>query len=120
MTVYTLSIPCWHPARFNQMTGHWANAYRRKNVDKQMIAAYAACLPKAQGKRRVSLHIILDKGQRGGDPDAYTKSLNDALVCAKLLVNDNRQYVENAPTTYSRNPHGWGTRITLEEIEDAP
>ena len=68
--------------------------------------------------QKVSGNEILDKGQRGADPDAYNKSLNDALVHSKLLVNDNRQYVENAPATYSRDPKSWGSKITLEDMED--
>ena len=118
MASFTIDIPRWHPACLNQMKGHWSNGHRLKQIDKAMIAAYSTAIPKAEGKRRVSLHIILDKGQRGPDPDAYNKSLNDALVHAGLLVNDNRQYVENAPVTYSRDPKGWGSRITLEDMED--
>ena len=83
-----------------------------------MIAAYVrkAKVPKAAGRRRVSLHIILDKGQRGADPDAYQKSSLDALVHAGMLVNDNRHYVEIAPVTFSRDSTGWGTIIRLEDL----
>ena len=86
MTIYTLDIPRWHPAPLNKlMEGHWSNGHRLKKIDKAMIAAYSTNIPKAEGKRRVSLHIILDKGQRAPDPDAFFKSLNDALVAAKLV-----------------------------------
>jgi hypothetical protein len=36
-----------------------------------MVAAYAGGVPQAQGKRRVFLHIVLDKGQRACDPESY-------------------------------------------------
>jgi Holliday junction resolvase RusA-like endonuclease len=85
-----------------------------------MVATYAHNIPKAQGKRRVSLHIILDKGQRAPDPDAFFKSLCDALVHAEMLVDDNRQHVELAPVTFSRDWQHWGTRITLLDLEPPP
>jgi hypothetical protein len=118
VTCYTLEIPRWHPAPLNKlMKGHWSNGHQLKKVDRAMVAAYASRLPKAKGKRLVSLHIILHKGQRAPDPDAFFKSLCDALVHAGALVDDNRQHVELAPVTFSRDPEGWGTRITLEEME---
>jgi hypothetical protein len=98
------------------MKGHWSNGHQLKKVDRAMVAAYASEIPKAKGKRRVSLHIILDKGQRAADPDSQFKSLCDALVHAKMLVNDNRQHVELAPVTFSRDPKGWGTVIRLEDL----
>jgi hypothetical protein len=64
----------------------------------------------------VSLHIILDKGQRAADPDSQFKSLCDALVHAGALVDDNRQHVELAPVTFLRNPAAWGTVIRLEDL----
>jgi Holliday junction resolvase RusA-like endonuclease len=116
MTCYTLDIPRWHPAPLNKLLGHWRTAHRLKKIDRSVIAAYACRIPKAQGKRRVSLHIILDKGQRAPDPDAFFKSLCDALVHAGMLVDDNRQHVELAPVTFSRDPKSWGTVIRLEDV----
>jgi Holliday junction resolvase RusA-like endonuclease len=117
VTCYTLDIPRWHPAPLNKlMKGHWSNGHHLKKVDRAMVAAYASGVPKAEGRRRVSLHIILDKGQRACDPDSYQKSLNDALVHAGMLVDDNRQHVELAPVTFSRDPAAWGTRIMLEDL----
>jgi Holliday junction resolvase RusA-like endonuclease len=116
MTCYTLDIPRWHPAPLNKLLGHWRTAHQFKKNDRSVITAYACRTPKAQGKRRVSLHIILDKGQRASDPDSYFKSLCDALVHAGMLVDDNRQHVELAPVTFSRDPATWGTRISLEDL----
>jgi len=118
MTVYTLEIPRWHPTRLNQMKDHWSNGHRLKKADCEMVAHYARPFPKpGQGdKRRVYLHIILNKGQRAGDPDSYQKSLLDALVHAEMLWDDNRQHVELAPVTFSRDPKAWGSEITLEDL----
>ena len=86
---FTINIPRWHPAKLNQVIqGHWSNGHRLKKIDKVLIAAYASNIPKAEGKRRVSLHIILNKGQRGGDTDSYFKSLGDALVSSGLLTDE--------------------------------
>jgi Holliday junction resolvase RusA-like endonuclease len=117
MTCFTINIPRWHPAPLNKlMKGHWANGHQLKKVDRAMVAAYVSGVPKATGKRRVSLHIILDKGQRACDPDSYQKSLNDALGRAGMLVDDNRQHVELAPVTFLRDPKAWGSVIQLEDL----
>ena len=103
MTCFTIEIPRWHPVPLNKlMNCHWGKRDRLKKDDQQMIFGYTRNIPKAEGKRRVSLHITLDKGQRAFDPDAYTKSLNDALVAVGMLVDDNRQHVELMPVTFSR------------------
>jgi hypothetical protein len=101
------------------MKGHWAKGHHLKKADFQMVAHYAKSIPKAGkgAKRRVSLHIILNKGQRAGDPDSYQKSLLDALVNAEILWDDNRQHVELTPVTFSRDPKAWGAKITLEDME---
>jgi Holliday junction resolvase RusA-like endonuclease len=98
------------------MKGHWSNGHQLKRVDRAMVAAYASRVPKAKGKRRVSLHIILDKGQRAPDPDSLWKSSLDALVHAGVLVDDNRQRVELAPVTFSRDPQAWGSVIRLDDL----
>jgi Holliday junction resolvase RusA-like endonuclease len=117
MTCFTLDIPTWHPTPLNKlMKGHWSNGHQLKKVDRAMVAAYASGIPKAKGRRRVSLHIILNKGQRAPDPDAFFKSLCDALVHAGALVDDNCQYVELAPVTFSRDPQAWGSVIRLEDL----
>ncbi len=47
---------------------------------------------------------------------AFFKSLCDALVHAGALVDDNRQHVELAPVTFSRDPKVWGSVIRLEDL----
>ena len=55
-----------------------------------MVCTYAwqAKIPRATGKRRVSLHVTLGKGMREFDYDAPWKSLNDAMKHAGLIVDD--------------------------------
>jgi Holliday junction resolvase RusA-like endonuclease len=99
------------------MGGHWAVAARRKKADAQMIAVYGRNVPKAAGKRRVELEIILKPRHRGGDVDSYWKSTLDGLKRAGLIVDDNRQHCEISQPTYSRGTEtNWGTVIRLTDI----
>ncbi len=111
-------IKSWHPTPLNKLLGnHWAKARRYKLNDKEMVGVYARQekVTAASGPRRVKLTIVLGKGQRACDPDAYWKSTLDALVHAGLLVDDNRQNVELDPVEFRRQ-RIWGTSIALEDL----
>lgn len=102
---YSVLIPRWHPTRLNKLVNsHWATAHRMKQADAQMLGVYLyqAEVPKAAGKRRVEIEIVLGKGQRAGDPDAYFKSPIDALVRLGYLKDDNRQWLDLEPVKYGR------------------
>lgn len=123
MRVEQMWIRGWHPTPLNKLIGcHRMAADRRKKADAKMIAGYAALgrlrgeLTPAKGKRRVRLEIVLGKGQRMCDPDAYSKSLLDALVHAELLKDDRDRYCRMEPVTFARAKE-WGTLIQLEEME---
>jgi hypothetical protein len=118
MSTHTLTIDNWHPARLNSWDGrHWSARARAKKNDAAVVALLALQqgLPKAVGKRRVTLRLTLAKGQRAGDPDAYWKSLCDALKHARLLVDDNRQHCVLEPVVFERGPRR-KTVVTLEDI----
>jgi Holliday junction resolvase RusA-like endonuclease len=85
-----------------------------KSADKEVVAWYMTTVPPATGKRRLLLTIVLGKGQRGGDPDAYYKSLLDALTTCGQLTDDNRQGVELAPVQFVRG----ATPATIIMLED--
>jgi hypothetical protein len=118
MATHTLTVPNWHPARVNELLGHWRKAHRLKSADRNTVVleAYRQGVPKARGKRRVHLEIVLGPGQRGADPDAFWKSSLDALVRAGLLVDDRKECVELAPVTFSRGERK-ATVITLTDLE---
>ena len=110
----TIRIPNWHPTFLNQLINvHWAVANKRKKADSRLICTYMHHLPPATKKRRVKLAIILGKGQLAADPDAYQKSLGDALVHAGQLKNDSHLWVEWAPVKFLR-----GEMMTIIELED--
>jgi hypothetical protein len=106
MNTYTLTIDNWHPARLNAWDGrHWAVRARLKRADREIIGLYArlAGIPPATGKRRVSLRLTLGPRQREPDPDAFFKSVLDALVHAGLLVDDDRHGVELGDVAFQRD-----------------
>jgi hypothetical protein len=121
MAVYTPRIPRWHPRKLNDLIGcHFGTRARRKRSDREIVAGHALeqGIPHALGKRLVKLHLVLRPRQRAGDPDAYHKSLLDALVACGLLVNDNRQHVELGPVSFQRGTAAeWGTVIEIEDCE---
>ncbi len=115
-----LVIDNWHPARLNSWDGrHWSVRARAKKFDRDLIGleAIRQGIVKANGPRRVSLLIVLGKGQRGPDPDSLWKSTNDALVAAGLLVQDDRFHVELGTVTFSRGQTK-RTEIVLEDVDD--
>jgi hypothetical protein len=119
---FRLHIPSWHPARLNELLGcSWQRRHRLKKADRELVALYGklARIPPATGRRRVCLHLVLGPGQRAGDPDAYWKSLLDALVACGLLVDDSRQWVELGEVTFSRGK-ARAAVITLEDVCPLP
>jgi len=113
-------IPDWHPAKLNALyAGHWARRARLKKADRELVGIYArqAAIPPATGKRRVQLVLTLAPRQRAGDPDAYWKSMLDALTATGLLVDDNRQHVELAPVEFERG-RAKATTILLADVPE--
>lgn len=115
-----IEIPRWHPARLNQLlNSHWGLRSKLKKQDRAIVAGHAggfrSMATKATGRRRVSLVITLAPRQRGGDPDAYWKSLLDALVKNGLLIDDSRTWCELGPVEYRRGAE-MATTIILEDV----
>ncbi len=132
-------IPGWHPAPLNKLLGHHMAAARLKAKDREQVARAALVygLRKARVvnpplmadaiegcgvdiskiKRRMSLTIVAEPGKRACDPDAYSKSLLDAMVHAGLLVNDSRHWVVMEPVKYLRGTKDmWGSLVILEDM----
>ena len=114
--VHRITIPRWHPATVNQLLRSVKGRIRLKKTDRELIGWYARCarITRATGRRRVSLEITLGPRQRASDPDAYWKSLLDALVQAGLLIDDTRQHVELGSVEFNRGPEHQ-TVILLED-----
>ncbi len=116
--MWTITIPDWHPAKLNELLGDWRKRERLKKGDRFLVAYYCReqNLPVALGRRRVSLLLTLKPRQRGGDPDAYWKSLLDALVICGCLRDDSRHGVELGEVRFERGPAA-STTITLEDLD---
>lgn len=112
-----ISIPNWHPTKSNQLVGvHYHKAAKLKKSDSKMIWAYSARITdKPKIKQRLTLEIHISGRGRTPDPDAYFKSLNDALVKNGLLVDDSDKWVELAPVKFIRGKEK-KTVIILEGI----
>lgn len=108
-------IPRWHPTPLNKLTRNWRQTSRLKKADREMVGAYMRGYRKDLGKRRVGLTIVLSKGKRACDPDAYWKSTLDALVYVGLLKDDSRHWVELEKVEFTRSDD-WGTWIIIEDV----
>lgn len=82
-----------------------------------MISVCCRSVPKAVTKRRISLYIELDKHQKRCDADAPWKSLLDALVACKMLVDDSIEWVELGTIEYGRNYETPGTWILWQDLQ---
>lgn len=116
--MHKIEIPKWHPWPVNKLLHcHWAKAARRKREDAEIVWGYSWHLKTATCKRRVHLTIRLRPRRRACDPDAYWKSLLDALVRVGMLVDDSRRWCETPPPKFERGTESdWGTVIELEDI----
>ncbi|MHB8397367.1 MAG: RusA family crossover junction endodeoxyribonuclease [Candidatus Limnocylindrales bacterium] len=90
---------------------------RMERIDRNMIAAYMiqARIPRAQGRRRVDLHLTLGPRNKEGDVDAYWKGLLDGLVACGMLIDDRRQYCQLGDVTYERGAQK-GAVIILTDV----
>lgn len=121
---YEVFIPQWRPLLLRELL--YKNPFvarRKKKLDEDTIAGYFRQLdvPKAAGKRRVTLRIILKPRARESDDDNLFKCLLDGLKKCGQLVDDNRRYCETRPPDYERGTaQTWGTWIVLEDLASTP
>ena len=117
---YRITIPNWHPVRINTLLStHPKGRSRLKRIDANLVAAYGLRIPRATTKRTVRITIQLEPRQRGADPDNYLKSTLDALVKAKLLIDDSRKWCRCEPVEFVRGKNRQ-TVIELIEPEGEP
>lgn len=106
----------WRPPSLNElMRGSIARRIALGKSSRQTIADACNGLPRAIGKRCVSLMIEWPSGQRRHDPDAFWKALGDGLTDARQLVNDSYEWVRWGGVLYAR-ADTLATTIFIEEI----
>jgi Holliday junction resolvase RusA-like endonuclease len=116
MTAWTVFIPRWKPCSVNQLLSlHWAASSRKKAEDFKMVWGNTRQIPPATGKREVFTKIYITGKGRTPDPDNLAKSLNDALVKAKLLKDDSQTWARIHPIEFERG-YRHGTEITLRDL----
>jgi hypothetical protein len=116
---WVILIDNFQPTPLNKlMHCHWAVKHRLKRDDALRIAL--ACdwfdVPRATGKRRVTLTVTLAPRQRGCDVDAFWKALLDSLKQCGRIVDDGPKWVEIRPVIYVRGK----VKATRIELEDLP
>ena len=115
---YRLKIDRWHPVRLNKlMNCHPCTRSRLRKADDNMVAGYTILnrIPVATGRRRVDLHLTLGPRQQEGDEDNWWKSIKDALVNARMLIDDKKLWCEQGEVTFERGVER-GTLITLTDL----
>lgn len=118
MARHVLRLDGWRPCLLNEfLRMHWARRQRRLRADAQLIGALAVVqgVPKAKGKRRVSLTVLCRTGTTRPDADALLKVTLDCLVRAHLLQDDNPDACEMGGVDYERAPRK-GLVIALEDV----
>ncbi len=121
---HSVFIKNWRPTPLNRlMFAKVRDRIKRLKADKEMVFWHMrhAEIPKATGKRRVSLEIVLEGRQRASDADSPWKVLLDALVASGQLVGDSLESVELGTISYQRKARGRedvvaGTLIVLEDV----
>jgi hypothetical protein len=123
MTSHILTIPHWIPVSTNKLLkAHWAARNKLKKKDANIIwgRALEDRIPTALQRRKVEIHFIL-KPQRGRpiDPDNCLKSLLDALVKCRMIIDDSQKWCWWVGPTIERGTKDfWGTRLILTDLED--
>lgn len=118
--IHRIVIQNWRPWPDNKIAGgiHWAVRRKRKEQDANTVGAYALIyrVPPALDKRKVSLVVTLSGRQKPVDPLAYCKSLFDALVKCRMLIDDSQQFVEWGGIEFRKGKET-ATEIILEDVE---
>jgi hypothetical protein len=114
-----LGINGWRPASLNEMARSVKGKIHLKQRDRAIIceAARLAGVPRAIGRRQLSMIIRVPKGQRRWDGDALWKSTLDAAKHAGLIVDDGPVWFQQGTIVY--DPVRGPLRTTLV-IEDMP
>ncbi len=116
---YEISLPNYRPPRTNELfRAKMRGRMALERECKQFVDFYGSHVPKATGKRRVSMVVTLAVRQRMPDSDENClKAVLDSLVACSLLVDDSRVWCECVPTEFvlsrKRQPN---TLITLEDV----
>ncbi len=113
-----LTINGWRPCSTNEMARSVKTKIRLKKRDRDVLCAGARQwgLPRATGKRSMSLVIRVPRGQRRWDTDAFWKSTRDAAKHAGLIVDDGPVWLQDGRMDYDPQRGPLRTVLILENL----
>ena len=114
-----LYLPNYTPTSVNKLLSmHWGSRGKVKRGDMDIIAHFASVqkLPRATGRRKVTIRVVWPRGARMPDPDNIKKVLLDGFVAASLLVDDSIKWCQVEPIEYFR--HAGEVREVFAIFED--
>jgi hypothetical protein len=112
---WTITIERWTPPSVNRLlTSHWAVAAKLKKTAAELIAYEARNVPRATGKRRVSMSLTIPHGGHRLDPDNAWKAVLDALKHAGMILDDGADQCELGSVVVAKGQRS--TAIMLEEV----
>lgn len=114
---HELKIPNYTPPLLNELMGHPMLAHQLKRECADMVAVYrVVCdVPKAEGKRRISLRLSGWPRSKFPDPDGCLKAILDALTLSGLLIDDKQQWCELGDVQFVRS-RDRETVVILEDL----
>ncbi len=112
---WEIIIPNFLPVSLNVlMRTHWAKRGKARKELTDFLAVYGRDVPKATGKRRVTIKLTRSGRGRLRDADGIPKLILDGLVCCGLLVDDSQKWCE-CTASYEHGDKR-ETRILLEDM----
>jgi len=117
--VWVVEMPGYNPPSVNRLIGqHWGKLVRHKRLayDALAIAVYRAGVPRARGKRRLSVTVTQAGRGRLMDASNVLKVLEDGLVRCGALRDDGPAFLELGKIEVRRGEQ----RGTCIELEDRP
>lgn len=115
---HTLTIPNYLPQPHNVLVRmHWAKRKKEMDECKALVAAYALAqaIPKATGKRRVTVKLVLGRRNKVRDGDSSFKLILDSCTADGLLIDDGPRWCELMPLVQERGRER-ATIIILEDL----
>lgn len=120
MAVHVVKLHGYHPPSVNRYARHRGVRIQARNKLHKLLEPWytpiSPCyVPKADGRRRVQIHLTYPHGAKRMDRDNVQKVLLDGLVAAGLINGDSPAWVEVAEPTDERGLYQV-TTITLTDL----
>lgn len=119
---HILTIPRWMPVSDNILMGaHRFTKIKLKKADANAIywSMREQRIPTALKRRKIEVVIKCKPRGRMPDPTNFAKSLLDAMVKCRLVIDDSQRWCEYVTPIIKRGKgKDWGTEIIIEDCHD--